>query len=372
MPNKKICVLTSVHPAFDTRIFHKECKTLANAGYNVTLIAQHEKNETIDGIKVIALPKPHNRIQRMAFLSCRILILALREKADIYHFHDPELLPVGVWLKLFTKAKVIYDVHEDYGKQILSKQYLPKLTIRFVGLFVSILEKLISRMFDGVVTATDDIANNFAGHKIAVAVKNFPILSNFTEIKKYNKDDNASFNLIYAGGLTEIRGVTQIVQSLEYINPEKQVTLTLYGNFYPPIYEKQIRSLKGFEKVEYLGWIESREIPEKMAQADVGIVCLHPITNYLAALPIKLFEYMAAGLPVIASNFPLWKEIVEDNNCGICVDPLNPKEIAKAVKYLMEHPELRKKMGQNGRRAVEEKYNWEKEAEKLLKVYRKL
>ncbi|MFH1562470.1 MAG: glycosyltransferase family 4 protein [Nitrospirota bacterium] len=368
----KVCLVSTVHSPFDVRIFHKEAKTLAKAGYEVVLIAQNDKEEIVDGIKIIPLPKPGNRLERMFLLTFRCLIKALHQKADVYHLHDPELLPVGLALKLITKSKVIYDVHEDYGKQILSKSYLPEGTRGFVAIAVKIIEGVISRIFDGIVTATDDIFTNFPNHKRVVVVKNFPVLSDFTEIRKDNRPDSDTFNLIYVGGLTEIRGVTQMIQALEFINFQKGVKLTLYGKFYPPSYEEQIRSLKGFEKVEYPGWIKPQDIPEKIVHADIGIVCLHPVINYLTALPVKLFEYMACGLPVIASNFPLWKEIVEGNNCGVCVNPLNPREIAKAVEYLIDHPDEAKRMGENGRKAVEERYNWELMEERLIKLYKDL
>ncbi|MEW6095442.1 MAG: glycosyltransferase family 4 protein [bacterium] len=368
----RICHLTTVHSHFDERIFYKEVKTFVKAGYDVVLIAQNDKEEIVDGIRIVPLPMLKNRLKRMVLLPFPCLLKALKQKANVYHFHDPELLLVGLLLKLMTKANVIYDVHEDYGKQILSKSYLPKFARSTIAWAVNKIEKVISRTFDAIVTATDDIFNNFSYHKRAVAVKNFPVLSNFAEIKKDHTNNSGVFNLIYVGGLTEIRGVTQMIQALEYINSNKKVNLTLCGKFYPANYEKQVRSLKGFEKVEYKGWIEPQDIPSTITQADVGIVCLHPITNYLTALPVKLFEYMAVGLPVIASNFPLWKEIVEGNNCGVCVDPLNPKEITRAVKYLIEHPELRKKMGESGRKAIVEKYNWEKESKKLIKLYKEL
>jgi len=370
----KVCILSTVHQPFDVRIFHKEAKTLVNAGYEVILIAQSDKKvcspeEIVDGIRIIPLPKPKNRLERMFFLTIRCLIKALKQNADVYHFHDPELLFVGLLLKLITKSKVIYDVHEDYEKQILSKPYLPKGTGRFVAASVKMVEGVVSRIFDAIVTATDDISNNFSNHKRVVVVKNFPVLSDFVEIRKDICHTNM-FNLIYVGGLMEIRGITQMVQALESINPQRIVRLILYGKFYPKSYEEQIKRLKGFEKVEYHGWIRPQEIPEKMVQADVGMVCLHPVINYITALPIKLFEYMACGTPVIASNFPLWKEIVEGNNCGICVDPLNPKEIADAIEYLILHPDEARQMGKNGRKAVEEKYNWEGQGKRLIELYR--
>lgn len=364
----KVCLLSSVHQPFDVRIFHKEAKSLAKVGYGVILIAQSDREETVDGIKIIPLPKPKNRLERMGLLTFRCLIKALKQKANVYHFHDPELLFVGLLLKLMTKAKIIYDVHEDYAKQILSKPYLPEWTRYSIAWLVNKVEKVISRTFDAIVTATDDISNNFSYHKRIVAVRNFPVLSNFSLL---NKTDNSTiFNLIYVGGLVEIRGISQVIQSLEYI--QKEVKLILCGKFYPANYEEQVRSLKGFEKVEYQGWVRPQDIPAKMAQAEVGIVCFLPEPNHINALPNKLFEYLSCGLPVIASDFPLWKEIIEGNHCGICVNPLNPREIAQAIEYLMEHPDEAKQMGKSGRKAVEERYNWELEKERLIGLYKKL
>jgi len=150
---------------------------------------------------------------------------------------------------------------------------------------------------------------------------------------------------------------------------KEDVKLILCGSFSPSSYEKEIRNLKGFEKVEYISWVKQEVAYSLMCAADVGIVNFLPVPNYINAMPNKLFEYMLAGLPVIASNFPLWKEIIENNKCGICVDPLSPKEIADAIIYLMEHVDEAKKMGENGRKAVIEKYNWENEGEKLLNLY---
>ncbi len=369
---KKVCILTSAHYVFDTRIFHKQAKTLAKEGYAVTLIARNEKNEIVNLVKIVALPKAKNRIHRIFWLVPKAFRLALKQKADIYHFHDPELLPIGVFLKLLTGKRVIYDVHEDYNKQILSKPYFPKITRKGVAFLVKMVEYCSCKFFDGIVTATDDISKNFLYHKNVVNVRNFPIISYFFDIKKNYKSEKDVFNLVYIGNLDEIRGIVHMVQALEFINSSRKVKLTLCGNFLQEEYEAKVRNLKGFEKVNYCSFIEHEKIPELLKGSDVGIVCLHPIANYLTALPIKMFEYMAASLPVIASNFPLWKEIVEVNRCGICVDPLNIEKIAKAIEYFIEQPELIKEMGENGRRMVLEKHNWEKESKKLLKLYKEI
>jgi glycosyltransferase involved in cell wall biosynthesis len=368
----KIVHITSVHSPSDVRIFHKEAKTLAHAGFNVTLIAQHNLNETIDEIEILALPKAKDRIHRMLELPLKGFILAFKQKADIYHFHDPELLLVGILLKLIKGKKVIYDVHENYSKQMLSKLYLGKSIGKGIGLLVKIIEYFSSKSFDAIITATDDILKNFSHHKRALSVKNFPIASNFSTKGKNENSERELFSLIYIGGLERIRGLSQMIKALELFNSDAQLQLTLCGDFYPSDYEDKLRSLKGFKKVEYLGWVEADRIPSLLEKHDAGIVCFLPEPNHISAMPNKIFEYMAAGLPVIASNFPLWKEIVEGNRCGICVDPLNPEEIAGGIKYLMDHPGLREEMGENGRRAVVERYNWEKEGKKLLDLYAQL
>jgi len=367
----KVSHITTVHTAFDPRIFHKQAKTLVNAGYDVSLIAQHDKNKIVNGIKIIALPKTKNRLQRMFGLTLRVLCLSLGQKADVYHFHDPELIPVGVILKLLGK-KVIYDVHEDYAKQILSNPSLPKITRNSIAGFTKAAEYILSRFYDGIITATDDILENFSYTKKALCVRNFPLLSRHENVERNFKANGDVFNLIYIGGLVKIRGISQIIRAIELIDSNKQVKLTLCGKFNPPEYAEELKTLEGYEKVKYLGWVDPYDIPKLLNNFDAGIVCLHPISNYLTSLPLKLFEYMSASLPVIASNFPLWKEIIEGNKCGICVDPLKPKDIAKAIEYLMENPKLRKEMGENGRNAVLEKYNWEKESEKLIDLYREI
>ena len=368
--NNKICHITTVHPPFDVRIFHKECKTLAKAGYEVYLIAQHDKDENVDGINIISLPKINSRIKRILILPIKAFFKAIKLKADVYHFHDPELLPVGVLLKIFTGRKVIYDVHEDYGKQILLKYYIPKILRKSISFIIDVFEKDASLCFNGIITATDYILMNFSYHKKAISVKNYPIIENFSYKEKYYDNKNV-YTLIYVGGLAEIRGIIQMIKALEFFE-NKNIKLILAGKFESKDLEDKVKKLKGYEKVEYLGWVDPKKVPYLLNDADIGMVCLNPRPNYLTSLPVKLFEYMLAGLPVVASNFPLWKKIVEGNNCGICVNPLDPKEIANAIKYLIDHPNEAKVMGENGRRAVLEKYNWEKESEKLVRLYEEI
>jgi len=378
----KVCVLSTVHPAIDGRIFHKQAKTLVQEGYDVTLIAQHDKDEIVDGVKIVALPKPRNRFTRIFGLTWRAGRLAWKQYADVYHFHDPELLLVGVPLKIFTRAKVIYDVHENVPKQILNKAWLPPWSRKFLALAYALGEGACLPFIDRIVIAEDSYIKNFRGRKNIVVIRNYPLLSYF-RIRRETKNGTIrqpedAFEMIYVGGVTRLRGAVELIKALRIINFDhyKKVKLHLVGPLMPTSLKTELSALVqeyGLQgDVSILGPVSHEEVAESLAKAHVGVAILHPDPNYVESLPTKLFEYMAAGLPVIASNFPLWKEIVEGNECGLCVNPLNPKELAEAIEYLITHPEEARRMGENGRRAVEEKYNWEREAEKLLAVYKGL
>jgi len=366
----KVVHLTTVHLPFDTRIFHKEAKTLAQAGYDVTLIAQHEGNAVVEGVKILGLPRPRNRLARIFGLTWHAFRMAIRERADVYHFHDPELLPIGVLLKVFTRAKVIYDVHEDVPEQILTKNWIPTPLRRPLAIVFNVGEKLLARALDAVVVATEGIAEKFQRLN-PVVVHNYPDLGMLPTSSSvpYERKEKV---LVYVGGISKIRGAVEMVRALEYLNPSLDVRLELLGRFEPSRLEKELQALPGYRRVHFLEWLPWKEAWQRAQRAIAGLVLFHPAPNHTKSLPNKLFEYMAAGLPVVASNFPLWRELVEGNRCGICVDPLDPKEIAQAIEYLLTHPEEARKMGENGRRAVEEKYNWEEEAKKLLNLYAEL
>ena len=366
---RKVCILTTVHPPFDTRIFHKQAKTLVGAGYDVTLIVQHDKNEVVDGVKIIALPKPRNRFTRIFSLTWRAFRLALRQHADVYHFHDPELLPAGALLKLFTKAKVIYDVHEDVPEQILTKYWVPNPLRGLISKTFNVFEKAVTRIFDAVVVATEGIAEKFQGLN-PVVVHNYPDLRMFPNPSSPPREREKNV-LVYVGGINRLRGAFEMVRALEYLNPSFDVRLELIGRFKPSGLEEKVQILPGYKYARFFEWLPWREAWQRAQEATAGLVVFHPAPNHVRSLPNKLFEYMAAGLPVVASNFPLWREIVEGNRCGICVDPLNPEEIAGAIEYLITHPEEARQMGENGRCAVEQKYNWGHEKEKLLALYRR-
>jgi len=366
MANARVCILTSVHSVFDVRIFHKQAKSLVQAGHSVTLIAPHCKNEIVECIQIRSLKLKKNRFLRIFITVWLLLRLAIKEKADVYHFHDPELIPIGLFLKLNGKI-VIYDVHEDVPRQILSKPWIPKPFRKITSWIIEKIENFVAKKFDAVITATPFIRDRFLKLSCnAVDINNFPILKEFPT-KKIPWESKSS-KAFYLGGISEIRGIHQMVEAIGLTG----FRLAIAGEFESKSLHESLKKIQGWEQVDELGFLNRKETADVMASSNTGIAVFQPAPNHINSQPNKIFEYMAAGLPIIASNFPLWRSIIEDNNCGLCVDPMNSQAIANAIIYLVDHPEESQIMGENGRRLVEEKYNWNSESKKLLELYEKL
>lgn len=368
---KKIVHLTSAHPRYDTRIFFKQCVSLSLEGYNVNLIVADGKgNEIKNNINIIDVGASKNRLNRMIKAPQKVLKKAIELDADIYHLHDPELLKIALKLKKLGK-KVIFDAHEDVPQQILGKTYLNKFQRIMLSNFFSIYEKFICKKLDVVVSATPFIRDKFLNMGIrSVDINNFPLLSEF-DLSIVNKMSIKKNNHIcYVGGITKPRGIIEIVDAMDFV--DISLSLKLAGKFSSSSLRIDTESRNGWKKVDYVGWLNREQIQEVLSTSLCGLVTLHPAKNYLDSLPVKMFEYMAAGLPVIASNFPLWKEIIEEGGYGICVNPLEPMEIAAAIKEIALNPIMAKEMGEKGRQAVINIYNWGNEEIKLLNIYKSL
>lgn len=306
----------------------------------------------------------------------------MKQNAHIYQLHDPEFLPWGVLLKLTTKAKIVYDVHENVRKQILNKTWLPSWSRKPLSLAYVLIEKACLPFIDEIIIAEDSYLENYRGRKNLAAIRNYPILSylepHADTTAERAKEPDHSFKVTYVGGITGLRGALELVEALRIVkaNGHQEVKLNLIGPVMPADLKDELDGLVqkyGLERLVFVpGPVPLEKVFAILRQSHIGIAVLHPDPNYVESLPTKLFEYMAAELPVIVSNFPLWKEIVEGNECGLTVDPLKPQEIAQAIEYLLDHVDVRKRMGENGRRAVLEKYNWGKESEKLLRLYQGL
>ncbi|KKK38721.1 hypothetical protein WQ57_06950 [Mesobacillus campisalis] len=359
----KICHLTSVHSYRDARIFTKECQSLAAFGHEVHLIAPGAPCEKVNGVFLHGIsPGKGNRLTRMTGTVRQVYKKAVDVDADVYHFHDPELITVGLLMKAKGK-KVVYDVHEDLPKQIFRKPYIPLYIQKPVSVAIDFIEKNSSRLFDLIICATPHICEHFKKYNVRrVTVKNYPRLG--AELRPRDEQIGRGNYVCYIGGLSADRGLNVMQEAVSFTKSN----LYLAGRFFSRKDQNRFKNTTEGQ-VKYLGFLEKEQINELLANSLAGLVVLEENEAFSYSLPVKMFEYMSAGIPVICSDFPLWREIVEKYNCGICVDPKNSKQLAEAINYIRDHPEEARLMGENGLKAVQEEYNWESESKKLIKAY---
>jgi glycosyltransferase involved in cell wall biosynthesis len=356
-----IAHLTSVHQRNDTRIFLKQCRSLARQYQISMVVADGLGQEDKDGIHIIDVGLPCSRINRIFKATWRVMRQARYLDADVYHIHDPELLPVAWWLKK-SGRRVIYDAHEDVPRQILSKPWIPAGLRRGVSIIFEKFENTIAERMDAVVGATPYITQRFAPTaKITINVNNYP-----HQLKISCATSECKRAVCYTGSITRIRGIRELVGAMALL---PGIKLILCGSLEDKSLERELSSHPGWKQVEYLGVVSRESVYEVMLRSDAGLVTYLPAPNHSAAQPTKMFEYMAAGLPVIASDFPLWKSILGKNDCGVCVDPASPRAIADAITFLLDHPQERARMGENGQRAVKNVFNWDTEAQVLCDFY---
>jgi len=370
----RVVHLSTIHQALDVRIFEKECRTLAAHGYEVYFVVNSPPCDRKSGVTFwpIEISPTASKLQQVWQRYASACSRALQLNAEVYHFHDTELIVLGLFLKL-KGFRVIYDVHEDSPREAISLNK-NRPVFGFVKFCVwHVLEFLAKQFLDAFVCVTPPIAAKFPPRKTYL-VRNFPRLDKVALPKgsvmmPYGKRENVA---VYAGGITEIRGIAEMIDAITHTPPPLNAHLLLLGAFSPPSLESEMQQRPGWSQVDFLGWRSRESVVEQLGRSRVGLVTLLPEPIYLESLPVKLFEYMNAGLPVIASDFPLWRTLIEEIDCGLLVDPANPLEIADAMEYLFTHPDIAEAMGKRGQAAVQNTYNWNSEAQTLLTLYQTL
>lgn len=362
--------ITIVHRRYDSRIFHKECLSLYEAGYDVSLIvADGLGDEEKSGIKIIDIGRAESsRLKRMIKTSRKAVKAAARLNADIYHFHDPDLLIAA--LELRKEACVIFDSHEDFPALMLQRDYIPDFARRLLFRFASFTERYSAKRLSAVVCATETIRRKFLsyGNISTETVKNYPVFADNGTAESHCFPEKAV--ACYVGGLTEVRGVKEMLEACD----KADVKLLLAGEFDNAEYFKQVKSMPQWQNVEFLGYVPTTEVREKVYErSSVGLVLLHKAPNHTFSIPIKQMEYMQAGLPVIASREVLFcKEVTEKEHCGLVVNPLDIDEVAEAIRKITSNPDLAKQMSANAVKASADKYNWSSQEKVLLDFYKRL
>lgn len=342
------------------------CRFLAQSPHDVTLIAPDAPagDALVEGVRTIGFRRPANRWGRISVLP-RILLIALRTKADVYHFHDPELLLVGFVLRLMGR-RTIYDIHEDYAAALKDRRWINPLVARIIAPVWGVWEWSLARFMTARVAATPAIARKFPSRNTTV-VQNFPVVDElmppFSAVQERSR-------IMFHGVISEARGAREMVAAIHLLR-DLGLRLTLAGPIDATLLER-LQKLPGWDRVDYRPWLDREEIAGVAQAAIAGLVVFHPLANHVESQPNKIFEYMSAGLPLVASNFPLWRNFVEENQCGIMVDPLDPSAIAAAVRRLHADPAFASQAAENGRRVAKERYSWESQFGKLLTLYERI
>jgi glycosyltransferase involved in cell wall biosynthesis len=365
---KKVCVLSSARNATEHRILSKQGASLVGAGYRVSIVAPHPRDEVLSGIAIKAVPKSRSRFVRILRTTWSVYREALRQSAHVYHFHDTGLMPVGWMLKLHGK-RVLYDVREDTPAYVSDQYWIPRWARSGVAWAVDIAERASGRVFDGIVAATPHIGDRFPRSK-TVVVQNFPLLDEAFPASHSYLDRPPL--VLYIGSMEPFRGVLELIDAMGLLPETLEARLALGGEFEPAALEQEARRKAGWKRTDYAGWQDRRGLLDLLSRARVGVVPFLATANTIDAQPIKLFEYMIAGLPIVASDLRRLREVVHAAQCGILVEPGQPKAMAEALQWLLEHPVEAQAMGGRGRQAVLHTYNWNSQAKLLLQLYRRV
>lgn len=367
--NIKVCHVTSAHGVYDTRIYRKECVSLAAAGYEVALVAVNARDEVRDGVRIYGVPCAfRHRLGRMLKSPKCVYGQAKALKADIYHLHDPELLPYALKLKR-QGARVIFDSHEDIFRILYDRPYVPSWLRRLAVPVLNRYMAFILRRLDALISVTPHICGKLARYNACtVMCTNYPLL-----VPPIDRTSGAVAprNLVFAGTMAEFWNQERILDAIRDIDCRY-----LLAGSGPEAYLRKLQAHPQWRKVQYFGRIAWEEVWDLYRRSALGVA----VSLYRANLDgktgslgcIKIFEFMMAGLPVLCSDLVLWKEIVEREQCGICVDPTDTAAIGRAIDYLLSHPDEARRMGENGRRAAERTYNWQSQVPVLLDLYRRL
>ena len=361
--------LVTNHPVDDVRVAYRECRSLRQAGYDITLVAADSSGTALADVPTVVVESSKGRLGRLITTQYRATRAARKIRPTLIHFHDPELLPSAFLLRLFG-YKVIYDVHEDMPKVIQSRHWLNPSIRPALSRLMMAIEWLAGYTMSGVVTTVPSIYKRFPMRR-TVLVQNFPERSELTTNDSAAPYDQRESGLVcWAGALSEARGAIAMAEAISKVEfgPAR---LELAGRFDPPELADSAVSVGGPGRVQTLGVLGRADVLDLYNRARVGLMLYQPTPSYIESQPIKLFEYMNAGIPIVASDFPFIRSVLETHGCGICVDPTNPAEAADAIEFLLTHPEEAKAMGARGREAIE-LFTWEAEFEELLGLYRRV
>lgn len=367
----KVLHVSSAHTRYDSRIFDKQLKTLSdNPMYDVELLVndglENEINAKIS-IRSWMRFKPRQRY-RICFTNWILPFVIVSRRPKVVHFHDPELIPVLMPLRLLG-IKLIYDVHEDYTSRLLQRE---KMSFRLVAQVVKFFEKMCDKYCDGIVSVTDKISRKFKNRN-SVVVKNYPNFQ-IDSLSKTPVHQDEVCRFVYVGGITKTRGFFEMISIFEDLVNEYKISFDLAGPVDDCLISKEIHRMEQLyqNSFRYHGVLKKENVEILLGNSDCGFILLHPTDAYKHSLPIKLFEYMSFGVFVIASNFEGYANIIEDADCGVCVDPLDHTKLIIHIEEILQNLKVTRRRGKNGISKVVSSHAWSSQSKILLQLYEKI
>ena len=336
-------------------------------GYDVSFVCLHDKAEIRDGVNIIPISRCSGPLTRLrtAYAAAHA---ALQLQPDLIHFHTPELIPFVPMMQRRVRH-IVYDMHEN---QIVSgdmKVGVSAWNRFFYGHVFRLGEKFILRN-SSVIFAENSYAKYYPWVLRHKTVLNMPILQDFIGIERRYA---TCPTMGYLGSISAHRGSLLLLRALRILlNRGIKVRLEFVGTGsadHMKELDAAVTRLQLSKHIIFHGYQSPQAAYRIIAGWDLGLAVLEPVSNYYESYPTKMFEYMALGIPVIASNFPVNRDVLDNERCGLCVDPCAPEELADAMQSLLTNPAVMREMGDNGITATRKFFNWQTENGKLTSFY---
>ncbi|RJP50885.1 MAG: glycosyltransferase [Anaerolineaceae bacterium] len=369
----RIAIVTSIHPDFDFRVW-KYATSLTRAGQEIHLICPWnlEEGSLIEGVKMLTFSRVENRFLRIFLVPYRVLktLLPIIRQVDIIHFHDIDLLPLMAIVSLVKP--VVYDVHENYADEMLVRNWIPRFLrwpLYWYVRFIQIIFPLILRNIVLVVPYQDHEFNNNRLNKIQIM--NFASLRLLEDFKdNYMKRDS---QILFSGSHYEENGsmlLLDITEEMKRRCVKAQVVATdrFSSRRYREQFEAEIKR-RDLTNIRIVHCVPSDRIMSILNEATVAVLTDLRVPKAIKGIPTRLFEYMAAGLPVVASDLEILVDIISDKQCGLLARPEDPGMFVDAIEKLVNEKDFAYSLGLNGQNAFRRNFSWESQIPDLLKFY---
>ncbi len=371
-PRSRLAVVTTVHRWSDPRVFERNARAAVQCGLEVHAFVPAAGDPPLPEwakqgeFHLHNLPMPQGRLGRM-WLALRVSKYIFKDgDFDGVHFHDPELIPAMVWLSLrHPRVRILYDVHEELPLEVFSKAYIPRPIRPLAGGFARLLWGLAARRFHAFAPATEAIAAHWPAERTRV-VHNYP--RDMFNLSRNGLKVNPN-RIVFVGALTHIHGVQEALQSVSRLRQDHpQLRLELYGRLLDLPLQSAVGRAVQEGWCQHIQWLEPAELITRLRGAGVGLVPYYPLRDHLDALPTKIFEYMALGIPIMASDFPLWRGIIQEQNVGLCAPP-TVEGITQGLRLMLSDPARLQAWSACAQDTYQRQYRWEMEAKKLRTLY---